>query len=123
MMNGDERYLLERDKGPQRRYVRDYVDARLSVGEFLIPMMVIVLLMTMMPPVWQTLSLLVIWTYLLLSVVDAVVLGFTLNRKLKKKFGESQVQPGFRWYAAMRALQFRMLRMPKPQVKRFKFPE
>ena len=29
---GDEKYLPARDKGPVRRYVRDFVDARLSIG-------------------------------------------------------------------------------------------
>ena len=31
---GDERYLPLRDKGPNRRFVRDVVDARWNVGEF-----------------------------------------------------------------------------------------
>jgi len=121
MMQGDERYLTARDKGPQRRFVRDYVDARISIGEFLIPAMLVVLLMTFLPPAWQVYSLLAIWIYLALSVVDVVILGFTLKRKLTAKFG-TEIQPGFRWYAAMRSLQFRMLRMPKPQVKRLQFP-
>lgn len=123
MMQGDERYLPVRDRGPQRKYVRDYVDARISIGEFLIPMMLLVLIMTMLPPLWQSISLIVIWVYLLLSILDAVLLGAVLSRKMKQKFGEENVQPGFRWYAGMRALQFRMLRMPKPQVKRLQFPE
>lgn len=123
MMQGDERYLTARDRGPQRRYVRDYVDARFSIGEFLIPAMLLVLIMTFLPPQFQIYSLVAIWAYLALSVADAIILGLALKRKLAAKFGEQQVQPGFRWYAAMRALQFRMLRMPKPQVKRLQFPE
>ncbi len=123
MMQGDERYLGPRDKGPQRRYVRDYVDARFSLGEFLIPAMLVVLLMTFLPAQWQVFSLFAIWGYLGISVLDAVLLGLRLKRKLAEKFGEQNVQPGYRWYAAMRAFQFRMLRMPKPQVKRFQFPE
>lgn len=123
MMQGDERYLTARDKGPQRRFARDYVDARFSVGEFLIPAMVVVLLMTFLPAEWQMASLLAIWAYLALSIIDAVVLGFALKKKLSAKFGAQHVQSGFRWYAAMRAFQFRMLRMPKPQVKRLQFPE
>ena len=37
MQTGDERYLPARDRGPVRRYVRDYVDARYSLGEFFLP--------------------------------------------------------------------------------------
>lgn len=122
MMAGDERYLTARDKGPQRRYVRDYVDARWSIGEMLIPIMLVVLVMTFVPGIIQVISLFAIWVFVALAVLDAVILGFRLKAKLTAKFGEGKVQPGFRWYAAMRAFQFRPMRMPKPQVKRGRFP-
>lgn len=123
MMQGEERYLGPRDRGPQRRFVRDYVDARWSIGELLIPMMLVVLVMTFFPGVMQVVSLIVIWTFVALAVIDAVILGFVLKRKLAAKFGADRVQSGFRWYAAMRAFQFRPLRVPKPQVKRGAYPE
>lgn len=119
MMQGDERFLPARDKGPQRRFVRDVVDSRINIGEFLIPAMVFILFMTFLPAQWQALSLFAIWGYLGVSIFDVVLLGFSLKKKLEHKFGKDQVQPGYRWYAAMRAMQFRVLRMPKPQVKRF----
>lgn len=123
MMQGDERYLTPRDRGPQRRFVRDYVDARWSIGEFLIPAMLLVLFMTFIPGPVQVYSFIVIWAFVGLAVLDAVLLGGRLKRKLSAKFGEDKVQGGFRWYAAMRAFQFRPLRIPKPQVKRGRFPE
>ncbi len=124
MAAGDEKFLPARDKGPQRRWVRDYVDARTSIGEFMIPMMGIVLVMTFIQnPTVQLYSVLVIWGFLLLAVLDVVFVGFRIKKKLSDKFGEDRVQPGFRWYAAMRILQLRVLRLPKPQVKRGKFPE
>lgn len=118
MMEGDERYLTARDRGPQRRFVRDYVDSRWNVGEMLIPMMLVVLVMTFIPGVVQVISLIVIWAFVALAVLDAFLLGLKLKRLLGAKFGADKIQPGFRWYAAMRAFQFRPLRMPKPQVKR-----
>ncbi len=122
MMQGDERFLGPRDRGPQRRFVRDYVDARWNVGEMLIPMMLVVLVMTFIPGTVQVISLFVIWAFVGLAVLDAVFLGMRLKRKLSEKFGEDRVQPGFRWYAAMRAFQFRPLRAPKAVVKRGAFP-
>lgn len=122
MLQGDERYLGPRDKGPQRRFVRDYVDARINVGEFLIPLMLVILFLTLIPSI-QVIGIAVVWAYLALSVVDGIILGVMLRKRLAAKFGESNIQPGFRWYAAMRAFQFRMLRAPKPQVRRFRFPE
>lgn len=123
MAQGDERYLPARDKGPQRKYVRDYVDARFSVGEFLIPIMIVALMLTFVPGRAQSISIAGVWVFLLLAVVDAIVLGVILKRKLTAKFGEGNVQSGFRWYAAIRAMQFRVLRMPKPQVKRSQYPK
>lgn len=123
MMQGDERFLTPRDKGPQRRYVRDFVDARTTIGEFLIPMMGIVLVLTFIPDrTVQVLSVFVIWGFLVVAVLDAVFLGLQLKKRLTNKFGEENVQPGYRWYAAMRGMQMRVLRMPKPMVKRGKFP-
>jgi hypothetical protein len=37
MLAGDERYLPARDKGPRRRFIRDSVDARWNIGEFMLP--------------------------------------------------------------------------------------
>ena len=123
MMQGDERFLTPRDKGPQRRYVRDFVDARTTIGEFLIPMMGIVLVLTFIPDrTVQVLSVFVIWGFLVIALLDAVFLGMQLKKRLTNKFGEENVQPGYRWYAAMRGMQMRVLRMPKPMVKRGKFP-
>lgn len=124
MMQGDERYLTPRDKGPQRRYTRDFVDARTTIGEFLIPMMGVVLVLTFLPNrTVQLLSVFIIWGFLFVAVIDVIILGLQLKKRLGQKFGEDQVQPGYRWYAAMRGLQMRVLRMPKPQVKRGKYPE
>lgn len=123
MMAGDERYLTQRDRGPQRRFVRDYVDARWSAGELLIPVMVVFLIVALFPGWVQVYGVFFVWAFLFIAIVDAFVLTFTLKKKLTEKFGEGNVQPGFKWYGAMRAMQFRMLRMPKPQVKRRQFPK
>jgi len=122
MAAGDERYLPMRDRGPQKKFVRDYIDARFSIGEVLIPVMFLVILLTLVPSYEvQTIGILALWAFFLVAIVDVVILGFILNRKLKAKFGEDKVER-VRWYAAMRALQLRPLRLPKPQVKRGQYP-
>ena len=122
MAVGDERYLPMRDRGPQKKYVRDYVDARFSVGEVLIPVMFAVILLTFIPDAAvQSIGILALWAFFLIAVADVVVLGFILIRKLAAKFGADKVER-VRWYAAMRALQLRPLRLPKPQVKRRQYP-
>lgn len=122
MAAGDERYLTQRDRGPQRRYVRDFVDARYSFGEFLIPVLVIFIISSAIPTA-QTVVLLVVWVYFLIAVVDAFILGLQIRRRIGRKFGQDKMERGLRWYAAMRALQLRIMRLPKPQVKRGQYPE
>ncbi len=123
MAAGEERYLPQRDKGPQKKWVRDYVDARISIGEFLIPVMFFVIILTFIPSIEaQTISIIGLWAYFLVAVLDSILLGFIVRRKLTAKYGADKVEK-VRWYAAMRALQLRVLRLPKPQVKRGQFPE
>lgn len=123
LANGEEKYLPIRDKGPQKRYVRDFVDARWSVGEILMPMLFLVILTYFVPSTLVAqYALLAVWALLLFVVIDCIVLGAQLKRRLGEKFGASKVERGVRWYAAMRAIQLRPLRMPKPQVKRGQYP-
>lgn len=119
MAAGDERYLTQRDRGPQRRFVRDYVDARYTVAEFLMPLMIIIIVFTFVETL-QYYGIIVLWSFFALAVVDSAVMVFTMNRRLRAKFGA--LERGLTWYAVMRALQFRMIRIPKPQVKRGQYP-
>jgi hypothetical protein len=122
MANGEEKYLPARDRGPQKRFVRDYVDARFSVGELLIPAMFIVIILTLFPqPEVQIFGLFALWGFFLIATIDAILLGLRLRRKIAEKFGESRAEK-VRWYAAMRSLQLRIMRLPKPQVKRGQHP-
>ena len=122
LANGDEKYLPMRDRGPQKKYTRDYVDARFSVGELMIPFMFLVIILTFIPqPEVQSIAIVTLWAFFIVAIGDAIILGFLLRRKLAAKFGAERVEK-VRWYAAMRAMQLRMMRLPKPQVKRGQFP-
>ncbi|UOE45039.1 DUF3043 domain-containing protein [Agromyces larvae] len=121
MANGDEKYLPMRDRGPQKKFVRDYVDARFSIGELLIPVMFLVIVLTFVQNYEiQALSILLLWAFFAVAVIDVIILGQVLTRKLRSKYGDRADR--VRWYAAMRALQLRPLRLPKPQVKRRDYP-
>lgn len=122
MAAGDEKFLPARDRGAQKRYVRDYVDARFSVGEVLIPVMFLVIILTFIPNQdVAAIGIIALWAFFLVAVIDSVLLGFLVTRRLAAKFGADKVEK-VRWYAAMRALQLRMIRLPKPQVKRGQYP-
>lgn len=123
MANGEEKYLPARDKGDQRRYVRDYVDARFSVGELMIPVMLVVIVLAFVDnPTLNIISILGLWAFFVLAVLDCVLAGWLVSRKLAARFGSAKVQKGTRWYCAMRCLQLRAMRLPKPQVRRGAYP-
>jgi hypothetical protein len=118
---GDERYLPMRDRGPQKKFARDFVDARYNVGELMVPFMFLVIIMTFIPflPVQES-SFLVLWAFFFIALTDVMILGVQLRKRITQKFGF--VDKGVRWYAGMRSLQMRPLRLPKPQVARRQYP-
>ncbi|MDP4585959.1 MAG: DUF3043 domain-containing protein [Microbacteriaceae bacterium] len=128
---GDERYLPARDKGPQRKFVRDFVDARYTVGEFMIPLMFAVIIATFLPQysandgsqiALQMTVIIAMYGFFAIAVVDAMIFGRKLLKVMAAKFGDTRIEKGHRWYAATRAFQFRPLRVPKPQVVRGQKP-
>jgi hypothetical protein len=123
MAAGEEKYLPLRDRGVQRRYARDYVDARYNVGELMVPFMFLVIIMTFLPDQnIAQLGILTLWGFFIIAIIDVIFATWMLRRRIEAKFGEGTMERGIRWYAAMRTLQMRQLRLPKPQVKRRAFP-
>lgn len=120
---GEEKYLPARDKGPQRRWVRDYVDAGWHPAEFVMGIMVLVIVASLVPiavvAYWAYLAML---GYLILSIGGMILLGMRVKKKAAAKFGKDRLERGLGWYAAMRSLQMRFMRLPKAQVKRGAYP-
>jgi hypothetical protein len=117
MRTGDERYLPARDKGPVRRFIRDFVDSRFSFIELMVPLLIVTMILgysgnAYLAGVGNT----VLLGTLLLVVVDMVMLRFRLRRELTRRFPTEPVK-GTTYYAVMRAMQMKFMRLPKAQVK------
>jgi len=116
-LRGDESALPARDRGPARRYVRNFVDSRRSTGEYFLPIIFVVLILTLIPlPAVQIGAVALMYAVLILAVID----GFFLSRKIRKaiaiKFPGTSTK-GLGMYAWLRSTQMRRLRAPHPQVK------
>jgi hypothetical protein len=125
MLTGEERYLPLRDKGPVRRWVRDYVDARRNPGEYFLPVSLVIVLASLFTagnPVYGLLIIAVLYLIVLITVIDAFLLGNRIRKRLIAKFGADKLPRGIRMYGVMRAFQMRRTRLPKPQVKRGEYP-
>ena len=119
MAAGEEKYLLPRDRGPQKKLARDTVDSRFTVGEMMIPMMILVLFFSMNDSVLvQGVLVLSMWTLVAAIIVDALILGNKVTKLLAQKYGADKVERGIKWYVAVRSTQMRWMRTPKPQVGR-----
>jgi hypothetical protein len=121
MKSGDERYLPPADKGPVRRFARDYVDARYSLMEFALPVLLIVafggILLT---PRWPAIAPLVnlFFLFMIFAIaIDWIVLTRSLKRKLRAKLPDADTR-GVGFYAVRRTMQMRRWRLPKPMVDR-----
>ena len=117
MMSGDERHLMQRDKGPVRRFLRDYVDSRRTLAEYFLPTILIVLVLSLVrSPQIQLLATFLWLATLVLVMVDLGILGVRVKREVRKRFPDDNGR-GHLLYTIARATQFRKLRLPKPAVK------
>jgi hypothetical protein len=119
MKAGDERYLLARDRGPERRLVRDIVDSRRTVGTWFFGGAIIVLIgsSTRMPlPVQVAAN--VLWAVLAIAViVDSLLISRKIRKLVRDRFPKTNQRLGsLSLYGIMRGLTFRRMRVPKPQV-------
>nr|WP_223184789.1 DUF3043 domain-containing protein [Streptomyces sp. CBMA152] len=122
LANGDQRYLPARDKGPVRKFVRDFVDSRWCIAEFFLPLAVIILVLSMVRiGSLQNIALLLWLAVIVLIVLDSIGLAFRLKKQLKARFPDEPTK-GAVAYGLMRTLQMRRLRLPKPQAKRGERP-
>jgi hypothetical protein len=120
MAAGDDRYLLARDRGPAKAYIRDIVDSRPHIMGLFMPLAVIVLISVVLPfPAAQQYLSLFSMIVLLTMIVEGVFLGMSTTRKVRAKFPNETVNAlSTGWYAFTRASQIRKFRVPKPRVTR-----
>lgn len=116
LLSGDESRLPAREAGPVKAMVRDYVDARLSIGEMFIPFAILVIVLTLIPN--PTVARLVYFGWIAamaVVVVDEILLVRGMRRALAERFPPDQ-RRDTTLYAITRSLQLRRLRLPPPRV-------
>jgi len=117
LKGGDPKYLPARDRGPVKAFLRDLVDSRFSFVELMIPLMVVTLVLgysgnTQLMAIGNA----VLLGTLLLVAVEMVMLRFRVRRELARRF-PGEPTSGTTYYALIRALQMRFMRLPKARVK------
>lgn len=117
MKSGDERYFLARDKGPVRSFIRDFVDSRFSFVEMMIPLLLVTLALGYSGnPNLASIGNTILLGTMLLVAVDLFIMRLRLRRELARRFPDESTK-GTTYYAVMRSLQMKFMRMPKAKVK------
>lgn len=117
-MRGDESALPARDRGPVRKYVRNIVDSRINVGEFFLPFIFVVLIVSMTRnQTVAVMSILMMYIIMFVAVIDGWLLGRRIKKRVAEKF-PNENSKGLALYGFLRSTQMRRMRAPKPLVKR-----
>ncbi|WP_235737347.1 DUF3043 domain-containing protein [Nocardioides alcanivorans] len=118
LKTGDEQFLPARDRGPVRRFVRDFVDHRLNICELLAPLLILILILStgLLGDNSTTIANTLWMATILLTVIDVFMLRFRVRKAVRQRFPDAELK-GLTWYAVMRAVNMRFLRLPKPQIK------
>ena len=117
MRRGEEWALMPRDRGPAKALIRNYVDSRRRLSEFyMYGLLVMLVLLFVRTPVVQSIVPLLVVVAVLIMLVEGIFIGRRIRALAAERLPGESTQ-GVRMYAAMRALQIRQLRMPKPRVK------
>lgn len=118
MLAGEDKYLLPRDQGPVRAFVRDIVDGRRNLVGLFMPMALLLILSMFAAPAWQSIITLAMLVMMVFMIAEGFLLGRIVNRRVRERFPKS-TDTGFRlgWYSFVRASQMRKMRAPKPRVR------
>jgi len=116
-MRGDQNALPVRDRGPVKKYVRDYIDSHRSLGEYFLPLMVVILILTMVPSVEvRFIAIIIMYSAMAYSVIYGLYVGSRIKKLVGAKFPEESTK-GLAMYGWLRSTQMRRLRAPAPQKK------
>ncbi|WP_375423191.1 DUF3043 domain-containing protein [uncultured Friedmanniella sp.] len=109
-----------RESTPEKALMRDYVDARFSLGEFLLPSLVVILALSFLAtavPSITSISTLLMYAFILLVLFDAWRMWRGFKQVLSQRQPNASTR-GLMMYGVNRMIQIRRFRMPAPRLKR-----
>jgi hypothetical protein len=114
---GNEKMFLARDRGPVRSYVRDAVDSQRTLGPFLLPYMVVVILLGFVNnPQLYAAAFLSMLGVIVIVALDYIRLGRIIVKGLKERFPEETKRRPHVFYGLQRTTLIRRWRTPPAKV-------
>jgi len=112
--------ISAREAVPEKVLMRDYIDARFNLGEFLLPSVVVILAVTLLGSYWPVVTLIATMA-MYLFIIGVFVDGYLMWRGFKKVLAKRlpKASPkGLLMYGMTRSTQIRRFRSPPPRIKR-----
>ena len=114
------RRLGERERAPEKALMRDYVDARFSLGELLLPSVVVILATTLLGSFLAELAIittLAMYLFIFAVIADEYLMWRGFKRVLAERIPNASTK-GLLTYGMTRSTQIRRFRIPPPRLKR-----
>jgi Protein of unknown function (DUF3043) len=114
------RAVSAREAAPEKVLMRDYIDARFNLGEFLLPSVVVILAVTILGSYWPAVTLiatLAMYLFILGVFVDGYLMWRGFKRVLAARLPKASPK-GLLMYGMTRSTQIRRFRSPAPRIKR-----
>ena len=125
LMSGDERNMPAEHRGPERRFMRDFIDARTGLAEFLMPISLVFVALSLAFNSNRNVGnwiILGFYALMFVTIGETIFAMRSLKRHMVKKFGDKGIPRGWRFYVITRAMNIRRMRVPKPRVARGEYP-
>jgi hypothetical protein len=109
-----------REAAPEKALMRDYIDARFNLGEFLLPSVVLILAITILGSYWATVTViatLAMYVFILGVFVDGYLMWRGFKKVLAARLPKASPK-GLLLYGMTRSTQIRRFRSPAPRIKR-----
>jgi hypothetical protein len=110
MRRGEDWALPAKDRGPVRALARDIVDSRRRASEFYMYIVGALVVLLFIPGLRAVVDYVVL-AVIVVMLTEAMLLGRQVRKAAAERF------KGLTVYSALRAMQIRALRTPKPRVK------
>jgi DUF3043 family protein len=119
MMAGDDKYLMPRDRGPVKAYIRDVIDSRRNLLGLFMPLAILVFVALLVPsPAIQQYATLLCLIMLVAMIFEGIVNGRRIAKLARARFPKEVIKgASVGWYAFVRGSQLRKLRVPKPRIR------
>lgn len=127
LRTGDERFLPLSHRGPARKFVRQYIDARFNFSELFLPLVGVLIIVSFFTydhnlGYYARQIIIALYLYIIVGLVDSLFAGIRAKSLAKRKYGSEALPRRLGFYGFFRSMYPRPMRLPKPTTKRGEYP-